>query len=124
MRIAYKLMANAPPPPKHMHSDHPFSLPCSPHLVDKVAQLDLLKVARSCSARHDRFPPSHIARAQVVGCLEVVRVMTIVAEEERLDDRLVDYGGHDRDPRSVWLSRRLIHYQFRLFVSPARKEYY
>lgn len=95
---------------------------CSPYLVDIVSQLDLLKVAGSCSAGHDRLPPLHVARAQVVGCLEVVWVMAIVTEEEWLDDGLVDYRGDNRDPRGVWFSGRLVHHQFCLFVLPVRKE--
>ena len=54
--------------------------------------------------------------------LEVVWVMAVVTEEERLNDRLVDHRGDDRDPRGVWLSRRLIHHKLGLFVSPMRKK--
>ena len=94
----------------------------SSHLVHILSKFDLLKVAGSCSACHDCLPPLHIACAQIVGGLEVVWVMTIVTEEERLNDWLIDHCGDDRYPRGVWLSRCLIHHKLRLFVSPIEEE--
>ena len=57
-----------------------------------LAQFDLFEVARCCSAGHDSLPSSYVTGIRIVSHIGVVRVMSVIAEEERLDDWLIDYS--------------------------------
>ena len=92
------------------------------YLVHKRAKCDFLEVARGSCAGHESLPSMHITRGQVVGVLAVVRVMTIIGEEERLDDRSVDHCGDYGETRGIFNTRCLIHQKLRLLVNPEKGE--
>ena len=82
------------------------------------SQFDFFKISWCSGTSHHGLPDSNVSGVQVVRGVTVGRMMTVIAEEEGLDDRLVHHRGDEGGLGHQRICSCLKHELFCLGVFP------